>query len=69
MITYIETTGCNVGADECAGLCVAEFKESVGTGLLLHLAVQMQHRQVDKVKQLSVILDRVTAGKEDLLSP
>lgn len=57
MATYIETTCCNVGADECAGLCVAEFKKGVGAGLLLHLAVQMQHRQVDKVQQLSIVLD------------
>lgn len=68
MVTYIETTRCDVCADECTGLCVAEFKESVGAGLLLHLAMQMQHRQVDEVEQLGIVLDGITTGKEDLFT-
>lgn len=48
--THIEATRRNVGADKGAGLCVAELEERVGPGLLLHLAVQMQHRQVDEIE-------------------
>jgi len=48
----IETTGGHIGADQGSSLCVAEFEESVGALLLLLLAVQVEHWEVDVVEKL-----------------
>ncbi|TKW56812.1 hypothetical protein CTA1_6381 [Colletotrichum tanaceti] len=63
--TYIQTTGGDVSADERALLGVAKLEKGVGPLLLLLLAVQVQHRQVDVVEQLGVVLDRVATAEED----
>jgi hypothetical protein len=44
---------------------VAEFKECVSALLLLLLAMQVQHRQINVVQQLCVVLDAIAARKED----
>lgn len=44
---------------------VAKLKERVGPLLLLLLAVQVQHRAVNVVEQLGVVLDAVAAAEED----
>jgi hypothetical protein len=48
----IETTGGHIGTDQGSSLCVAEFEESVGALLLLLLAVQVKHWEVDVVEKL-----------------
>lgn len=63
--THIQTSGSNVSADQGSLLGIAELKECVGPLLLLLLAVEFKHRQVDVVEQLSMVLHTVTAGEED----
>jgi len=46
----VETTGSHVGTDQSSCLCVAEFEESVGAFLLLLLAVQIKHGEVNVVE-------------------
>ena len=48
----IESTGSHVGTDQSSSLCVAEFEESVGALLLLLLAVEVEHWEVDVVEKL-----------------
>jgi hypothetical protein len=55
----IETTGCNIGTDQSALLGVAEFEKGVCALLLLLLAVEVQHGQVDVVEEFGVVLDTV----------
>ena len=61
---YVETPRGNVGADERALGGVAELEEGVGALLLLLLAVQVEHGEVDVVEELGVIGDAVAATKE-----
>ena len=61
----IETTSSNVCADQGSSLRVAEFKECIGALLLLLLAVEVEHRQVDVVEELRVVLHTVTTAEED----
>ena len=61
----IETTGSNVCADQSSGLRVAEFEECVGALLLLLLAMEVEHRQVDVVEELGVVLHTVATAEED----
>jgi hypothetical protein len=63
--TNIKATSSNVGTDQGTLLGVTELEESVGTFLLLLLAVQFQHGKVDIVEELGVVLDAVTAGEEN----
>ena len=62
---HVQTPRGDVGADERPLGRVAELEEGVGPLLLLLLSVQVQHRQVDVVEQLGVVLDAVAAGEED----
>ena len=59
----VEAAGCDVGAEEGTLGGVAEFEEGVGAFLLLLLAVQVQHREVDVVEQFAVVFD-AGAGRE-----
>ncbi|KAJ6438178.1 LOW QUALITY PROTEIN: acetyltransferase [Purpureocillium lavendulum] len=63
--SHIKTTGGDIRADQNTMRRVAELEERVGALLLLLLAVQVQHRAVDVVEELGVVLDRVAAAEED----
>lgn len=64
-MTYIQTTSGNVGADEGTLLGIAKLEKRIRPLLLLLLAVQIQHRQIDIVEQLGVVLHRVTTAEKD----
>ncbi len=64
-MAYIQSSGRHVGTDQGALGGIAKFKKGVGPFLLLLLAVQVQHGQVDVVEQLGVVLDAVAAREED----
>ena len=53
----IETSSGDVCADESALLCIAEFEECVCTLLLLLLAVEGKHGQVDIIEEIGVVID------------
>ena len=55
----IQTTRCNIGTDQSALLGVAEFEKGVCALLLLLLAVEIQHGQVNVVEEFGVVLDTI----------
>lgn len=61
----VEAAGGDVGAEEGPLGGVAEFEEGVGAFLLLLLAVQVQHGEVDVVEQFAVVFDAGAGGEED----
>lgn len=61
----VETASRNVGADQGALLGVAELEEGVCSLLLLLLAVQVEHLQINVLQKLAVVLDRVARREED----
>ncbi len=65
LAAHVKTSCSYVCADQRALLCVAERKEGVGPFLLLLLAVQIKHWQIDVIKQLRMIFHAIAAGKEN----
>ena len=61
----VEAACGNVRAQQGALWCVAELEKRVGPLGLLLFAVQIQHRNVDVVQQVGVVLYRLTGGEED----
>ena len=61
----VEAASGDVGAEEGALCGVAEFEEGVGAFLLLLLAVQVQHGEVDVVEEFAVVFDAGAGGEED----
>ena len=61
----VEATGGNVRADEGALGGVAELEEGVGALLLLLLAVEIEHLEIDVLQEFRVVLDRVAGREED----
>lgn len=63
--TYIQSSSSDVGADENTARRIAEFEKGIGSLLLFLLAVKVEHRAVDIVEQLGIVLDGSTAAEED----
>lgn len=55
----IQASSSHVSANQGTLLGVAKFEEGVGALLLFLLAVQLEHRQINVVQKLGVILDAV----------
>ena len=60
----VEAAGGHIGAQQDAGLCLAELEEGGGPLLLLLLAVDVLHGDVHVVEQLSVVFHTVAAAEE-----
>lgn len=61
----VEAAGGDVGAEEGPLGGVAEFEEGVGAFLLLLLAVEVEHGEVDVVEEFAVVFDAGAGGEED----
>ena len=61
----IETSCCDIRADECAMCRIAEFKEGICSLLLLLLAVEREDGQVDVVEEVGVVVYGGAGGEED----
>lgn len=62
--TYIQSSCCNIGTDQGSLFSVTEFEKGVGPLLLLLLSMQLEHRQINVVKQFCVVFHTVTTREE-----
>lgn len=70
MGAYIKPTSSHIRTNQRPRLCITKLKERIRALLLLLLAVQIQHGQVDIVEQLGIVLYTITAReKHDNLLP